>query len=99
MASTSLDLGSLQVVSTTSDVQLQLTSQALFAPFAENELDPNPLTSQSLTAKNRERSWVCRANGFHLAFEIHIASDIEVAPRDEIMQNLVSSIREAKASD
>ena len=98
MAPVLLDLGSLELVSTTSGVQLQLTSQALVAPFAEDRLDPNLLTIQSLIASHRERPWVSRGNRFHLALEIHVASDIELSARDEIMQNLVSSMRQARAS-
>ena len=98
MASALLDLGSLQMVSTTSGVQLQLTSQAFFAPSVESGLDLNPLTQQSLTTEYRERPWICRSNRLQLALEIHIARDIELTARDETMQNLVSSIREAKAS-
>jgi len=96
MVPATLDLGRLDLVSTTSGLQLQLESLAQFAPFAEDDDNAErSLTAQLLTADRRDRPWICRASNFRLVLGLRIADDLHVADRDALMNELAISLREA----
>ncbi|KAK5127470.1 hypothetical protein LTR85_006809 [Meristemomyces frigidus] len=96
MSPSSVDLGRFDLVSTTSGLQLQLSSLAQFATSVEDDHDPESLTAQILIAARRQRPWIHRASGFRLVLGLRMAGDIEEAVSGETVERLTASIQKAQ---
>lgn len=92
----SIDLGRLDLVSTTSGLQLQLSSLAQFAASVEGSAH-KALTLQALDADFRERPWIHRASNFRVVLGLRLAETLQGAVQGNVVENLTNSLREAKA--
>lgn len=91
-----VDLGRLDLVSTTSGLRLQLSSSAHFAPSVEDDHDPEALTAHLLTSVRREWPWICRGSNCRLVLRLQLAGDIDHGLKNEMLDRLTTSIGEAE---
>lgn len=97
--SPTLDLGRLHLVSTTSGLQLHLSSFAQFAPTAEDESGTSTtLIEQALTQGWRQRPWIYRASKLRLVLRLRIADGFDATLENKTVEDLATHIGESKAS-
>ena len=100
MGSVEVDLGSLELESKFSGLQLQLSSVAKFAPSAEDDVDTlrKQLTRENLNASSKVRPWITRGNAFRLELSLQMELDRDAAHNDTLFETLTSRLRTAKVT-
>lgn len=93
----SVDLGRLDLVSTTSDLQAQLTSRIQLDPFDQDH-NIQKSTKDFLTDNTRLRPWLCSSRLVQLVLELHIPEHVEVLHREDLLRSVATSMREAKVA-
>jgi len=96
MASTRLDLGRLELVSTTSALQMQLSNSAQFAPPVRDETDMNTqLTVQTIIQDCRRGSWVYAASNYRLVIWMGVEDGVTACSRQEITEAVATAVGDA----
>lgn len=100
MQTVDMDLGSLELESKASGLQLQLSSLAKFAPSAEDDFDTlrERLTHGKLNAICIDHPWITRGNVFRLELSLHVESGLHVDGQETLIETLTARLRTAKVT-
>jgi len=97
MAPAVVDLGRLDLVSTTTDLQLQVSSQAEFAPYARDGCRTNQiLRTEVLNHDLRSRPWVYGASNYRLVLELRIEDGLSVCSRHEMADAVAAAVSDGE---
>ncbi|TKA45106.1 hypothetical protein B0A55_12951, partial [Friedmanniomyces simplex] len=92
----SMDLGRLDLVSTTSGLQLELSSLAQFNTSMEDVPDER-LAIELPDESRQEILWIKRANNFRLVLGLRLGNAFDVETKKQVLESLATGIRDAKA--
>ncbi|KAK1065632.1 hypothetical protein LTR12_000317 [Friedmanniomyces endolithicus] len=92
----SMDLGRLDLVSTTSGLRLELSSRAQFTTPAEDESTEARIATPSPDEKDSERLWIERANNFRLVLGLRLEDGLYAETKDHVLATLADRIRHAE---
>ena len=87
MAFHSLDLGELGLVSTTSGLQVQVTSSVQLAAAEDGQQD-------AFAGYDAQQTWTTLAADFHIALELHLPNDT-LTHRHGFTENLAQTLFDA----
>ena len=95
-----LDLGQLDLQPAASDVQLKLTSSAIFAPSAEDEFDAlrARLTACKLDTGSASWPWVLRGTSFRLTISLRVETVLSEHAQSELVEILSAQLASAKVT-
>ncbi|KAK1070410.1 hypothetical protein LTR74_004088 [Friedmanniomyces endolithicus] len=91
----SMDLGRLDLVSTTSRLRLELSSCAQFTTPAEDLTDARPTTPSS-EMKDPGSSWIERAKDFCLVLGLRLGDGLHAESKDHLLATLADRIPHAE---
>ncbi|KAK3714165.1 hypothetical protein LTR37_007967 [Vermiconidia calcicola] len=93
-----LDLGSLSLRSTSSQLRLNLRSSAKFATSEEDGIDQLQawLTSCKTDKASSTAPWILRSNDFKLVLHFQLAIGLGLLAQDALVESLATQLREAK---
>ncbi|TKA47356.1 hypothetical protein B0A55_13322 [Friedmanniomyces simplex] len=92
-----MDLGRLHLVSTTSGLQLELSSLAQFNTSIE-DVPEERLTMEVRDESRQEILWIKRANNFRLVLGLRLGNAFDVETKKQVLESLATGIRDAKAA-
>lgn len=93
-----VELGSLDLVSTTTGLQLHFSSVLHFASFGKDDIDSPKLTLESLTSDTLLRPFVRAADRFKLVLSLRFSVELNSASEDELLGKFSAAIEKAEVS-
>ena len=98
MATMDVDLGSLELESKSSGLQLQLRTLARFAPSPEDDVDAlrQRLIHEQLNTDSVDRVWIERGHKYRLELSLHLELGLDEKETHTVMETLVNRLRAAK---
>ena len=99
MAPAVVDLGRLDLVSTTSGLQLQVSSQAHFAPSASGRCKAKQnLSTDVLNTDLGIRPWVYGASNYRLVLELSVEDGLIVCSRHEMADAVTAAVSDGEVN-
>ncbi|KAK3067808.1 hypothetical protein LTR53_015101, partial [Teratosphaeriaceae sp. CCFEE 6253] len=93
MSGSSIDLGRLDLVSTTSGLRAELSS---LLHFANPPVDDVPGEELILESRHERLSWLYINNDFRLALDLRLAVDLTAEVTGQLLDTMTSSLRDAE---
>ena len=97
MASRSIDLGHVDLVSTTSGYELQLTSVASFTQQSHSSTQEAPSVLHALAVAYENQAWISRADDFQLVLCLQSAQGHAIA-LDGVIESLAERMSDSRVS-
>ena len=98
MVLTELDLGHVELQSTTSRLQLQLSSRATFAPSTEDEIDALQARLTSSKTASDGQLWVVRGYDLRFVISLRIVDGVAEEERDALCEQFATCLGHAKVT-